>query len=237
MFSRQTVTQVEQVDRSIRGQPGPGHAEREREFPAEIRDLSEDGFNVIATADGVAAARRRAAVVKPDVVLMDLQMPRLDGVAATEEVLAACPNTKVVAVTTFHSEEYVIPALRAGASAYLLKDSEPEDIVAGIRSAVAGEFMASPRVTEVLVNSVVTSPSRPKTDPESIAQEMQLSEREIDVINLLCDGKSNREISQELFIAEPTVKSHIGRIMTKMGVRDRVQVVINAYRNGLVTLN
>lgn len=97
--------------------------------------------------------------------------------------------------------------------------------------------MASPRVTEVLVNSVVSNPSRPKNDPESVAQSLQLSEREIDVINLLCDGKSNREISQGLFIAEPTVKSHIGRIMTKMGVRDRVQVVINAYRNGLVTLD
>lgn len=198
---------------------------------------NEPGMEVVGEAQDGRSAVIQAKTLQPDVVLMDLQMPRLDGVAATEEVLAACPNTKVVAVTTFHSEEYVIPALRAGASAYLLKDSEPEDIVAGIRSAVAGEFMASPRVTEVLVNSVVTSPSRPKTDPESIAQEMQLSEREIDVINLLCDGKSNREISQELFIAEPTVKSHIGRIMTKMGVRDRVQVVINAYRNGLVTLN
>lgn len=198
---------------------------------------NEPGMEVVGEAQDGRSAVIQAKTLHPDVVLMDLQMPRLDGVAATEEVLAACPNTKVVAVTTFHSEEYVIPALRAGASAYLLKDSEPEDIVAGIRSAVAGEFMASPRVTEVLVNSVVTSPSRPKTDPESIAQEMQLSEREIDVINLLCDGKSNREISQELFIAEPTVKSHIGRIMTKMGVRDRVQVVINAYRNGLVTLN
>lgn len=198
---------------------------------------NEPGMEVVGEAQDGRSAVIQAKTLQPDVVLMDLQMPRLDGVAATEEVLAACPNTKVVAVTTFHSEEYVIPALRAGASAYLLKDSEPKDIVAGIRSAIAGEFMASPRVTEVLVNSVVTGPSRPKTDPESIAQDMQLSEREIDVINLLCDGKSNREISQELFIAEPTVKSHIGRIMTKMGVRDRVQVVIHAYRNGLVTLD
>ncbi|WP_312396189.1 response regulator transcription factor [Kocuria sp.] len=198
---------------------------------------NEPGMEVVGEAQDGRSAVIQAKTLQPDVVLMDLQMPRLDGVAATEEVLAECPNTKVVAVTTFHSEEYVIPALRAGASAYLLKDSEPEDIVAGIRSAIAGEFMASPRVTEVLVNSVVSNPSRPKNDPESVAQSLQLSEREIDVINLLCDGKSNREISQGLFIAEPTVKSHIGRIMTKMGVRDRVQVVINAYRNGLVTLD
>lgn len=198
---------------------------------------NEPGMEVVGEAQDGRSAVIQAKSLQPDVVLMDLQMPRLDGVAATEEVLAECPNTKVVAVTTFHSEEYVIPALRAGASAYLLKDSEPEDIVAGIRSAIAGEFMASPRVTEVLVNSVVSNPSRPKNDPESVAQSLQLSEREIDVINLLCDGKSNREISQGLFIAEPTVKSHIGRIMTKMGVRDRVQVVINAYRNGLVTLD
>lgn len=198
---------------------------------------NEPGMEVVGEAQDGRSAVIQAKTLQPDVVLMDLQMPRLDGVAATEEVLAECPNTKVVAVTTFHSEEYVIPALRAGASAYLLKDSEPEDIVAGIRSAIAGEFMASPRVTEVLVNSVVSNPSRPKNDPESVAQSLQLSKREIDVINLLCDGKSNREISQGLFIAEPTVKSHIGRIMTKMGVRDRVQVVINAYRNGLVTLD
>lgn len=198
---------------------------------------NEPGMEVVGEAQDGRSAVIQAKTLQPDVVLMDLQMPRLDGVAATEEVLAECPNTKVVAVTTFHSEEYVIPALRAGASAYLLKDSEPEDIVAGIRSAIAGEFMASPRVTEVLVDSVVSSPSRPRHDPESVAQGLQLSKREIDVINLLCDGKSNREISQELFIAEPTVKSHIGRIMTKMGVRDRVQVVINAYRNGLVTLD
>ncbi|MBD2761886.1 response regulator transcription factor [Kocuria sp. cx-455] len=198
---------------------------------------NEPGMEVVGEAQDGRSAVIQAKTLQPDVVLMDLQMPRLDGVAATEEVLVECPNTKVVAVTTFHSEEYVIPALRAGASAYLLKDSEPEDIVAGIRSAIAGEFMASPRVTEVLVNSVVSNPSRPKNDPESVAQGLQLSEREIDVINLLCDGKSNREISQGLFIAEPTVKSHIGRIMTKMGVRDRVQVVIKAYRNGLVTLD
>lgn len=198
---------------------------------------NEPGMEVVGEAQDGRSAVIQAKTLQPDVVLMDLQMPRLDGVAATEEVLAECPNTKVVAVTTFHSEEYVIPALRAGASAYLLKDSEPEDIVAGIRSAIAGEFMASPRVTEVLVNSVVSNPSRPKNDPESVAQSLQLSKREIDVINLLCDGKSNREISQGLFIAEPTVKSHVGRIMTKMGVRDRVQVVINAYRNGLVTLD
>ncbi|WP_223285947.1 response regulator transcription factor [Kocuria atrinae] len=126
---------------------------------------NEPGMEVVGEAQDGRSAVIQAKTLHPDVVLMDLQMPRLDGVAATEEVLAACPNTKVVAVTTFHSEEYVIPALRAGASAYLLKDSEPEDIVAGIRSAVAGEFMASPRVTEVLVNSVVTSLHAPRPTP------------------------------------------------------------------------
>lgn len=197
---------------------------------------NEPDMEVVGEAQDGRSAVVQAQTLQPDVVLMDLQMPRLDGVAATKEVLAVCPDAKVVAVTTFHSEEYVIPALRAGASAYLLKDSEPEDIIAGIRSAIAGEFVASPRVTEVLVNSVVTTPSRPTTNPHAVAHELQLSEREVEVVNLLCEGRSNREISQQLFIAEPTVKSHIGRIMTKMGVRDRVQVVISAYRSGLVTL-
>ena len=198
---------------------------------------TQPDMEVIGEAQDGRSAVIQAIALQPDVILMDLQMPRLDGVEATREVLQSCPRTKVVAVTTFHSEEYVIPALRAGASAYLLKDSEPEDIAAGIRAALAGEFVASPRVTEILVNAVVAHEPRAKSDPEEVARELQLSERELDVIRLLCDGRSNREVAQELFIAEPTVKSHIGRIMTKMGVRDRVQVVITAYRKGLVKLD
>ena len=197
---------------------------------------TQPDMEVVGEAQDGRSAVIQAIALQPDVILMDLQMPRLDGVEATREVLASCPEAKVVAVTTFHSEEYVIPALRAGASAYLLKDSEPDDIAAGIRAALAGEFVASPRVTEILVNAVVSHEPRARTDPEEAARELQLSERELDVIRLLCDGRSNREVAQELFIAEPTVKSHIGRIMAKMGVRDRVQVVITAYRKGLVEL-
>ena len=198
---------------------------------------TQPDMEVVGEAQDGRSAVIQAIALQPDVILMDLQMPRLDGVEATREVLASCPEAKVVAVTTFHSEEYVIPALRAGASAYLLKDSEPDDIAAGIRAALAGEFVASPRVTEILVNAVVSHEPRARTDPEEAARELQLSERELDVIRLLCDGRSNREVAQELFIAEPTVKSHIGRIMAKMGVRDRVQVVITAYRKGLVELD
>lgn len=196
---------------------------------------NEEDLEVVGEAtDGMVALRQTQALA-PDVVVMDLQMPRMDGVQATEEILAAHPEVKVVAVTTFHSEEYVIPALRAGASGYLVKDSSPADIIAGIRAAVAGEFVVSPQVTEILVRNVVDNPdsgSRESTTPE----ELGLTEREMDVIRLLCEGCSNREIAQQLHLAEPTVKSHLGRIMHKLDVRDRVQIVIAAYRRGLAEL-
>lgn len=196
-----------------------------------------EGFEVVGEAgDGVIAVQQ-ARALQPDAVVMDLQMPRMDGIEACRQILADQPAIKVVAVTTFHSEEFVIPALKAGASGYLLKDSAPADIIAGIRAAMAGEFSASTRVTEVLVRSVVEDPHAGVEPAEAATPEsLGLSEREMDVVQLLCQGRSNREIAQELFLAEPTVKSHIGRIMTKMGVRDRVQVVIAAYRSQLVSL-
>lgn len=198
---------------------------------------NEDDFEVVGEAsDGVVAVQQSRSL-RPDLVVMDLQMPRLDGVEATRQILAEQPEVKIVAVTTFHSEEYVIPALKAGASGYLLKDSSPAEIIAGIRAAVAGEFAASPQVTDTLVRSVVDDPRAGQEPPEVATPEsLGLSDREMDVIRLLCQGRSNREIARELYLAEPTVKSHIGRIMGKLEVRDRVQVVIAAYRSHLITL-
>lgn len=198
---------------------------------------SDPGFTVVGEATNGVAAVTQARALLPDVVVMDLQMPQLDGIQATQQILEALPGTTVIAMTTFHSEDYVIPSLRAGASGYLLKDSAPEELLAGIRDAVSGQFAASPRVTEVLVRSVLADPrvgatSEPAATPESLG----LSEREMSVIRLLCQGYSNREIGQELFLAEPTVKTHIGRIMTKLGVRDRVQIVIAVSRSGLIEL-
>lgn len=196
---------------------------------------NDDAFSVVGeAADGVVAVQQ-ARALQPDIVLMDLQMPRMDGVEATSVILAENPGTKVVAVTTFHSQEYVIPALKAGASGYLLKDSAPADIVAGIRAVVAGEFVISSRVTDVLVRSV-REDQTPAAAQRSTPEELGLSDREMEVIALLCQGNSNREIAQQMHLAEPTVKSHIGRIMQKLDVRDRVQIVIAAYRSGLAQL-
>ncbi len=197
-------------------------------------DNVEDFTVVGEAADGVVAVQQ-ARALRPDIVLMDLQMPRMDGVEATRSILAENPDLLVVAVTTFHSQEYVIPALKAGASGYLLKDSAPADIVAGVRAVVAGEFVISSQVTDVLVRSVREDQS-PAPAQRSTPEELGLSDREMEVITLLCQGNSNREIAQQMHLAEPTVKSHIGRIMHKLDVRDRVQIVIAAYRSGLAQL-
>ncbi|GAA1140399.1 response regulator [Ornithinicoccus hortensis] len=197
-------------------------------------DNVEDFTVVGEAADGVVAVQQ-ARALRPDIVLMDLQMPRMDGVEATRAILEENPDLLVVAVTTFHSQEYVIPALKAGASGYLLKDSTPADIVAGVRAVVAGEFVISSQVTDVLVRSVREDQS-PAPAQRSTPEELGLSDREMEVIELLCQGSSNREIAQQMHLAEPTVKSHIGRIMQKLDVRDRVQIVITAYRSGLAQL-
>jgi len=182
-------------------------------------------------ADGVAAVHL-AAELQPDVVLMDIQMPRLDGVEATKGVLAASPRTRVVAVTTFSSKRYVVPALRAGASAYLVKDTEPAALVAAIRDALDGTCTLSPSVTEELVESVREAPE--PSQPVAIPPLETLSERELDVVRLLGHGLSNAEIAGELHLSEATVKTHLGNVMAKWGVRDRVQTLIHAARTGIV---
>lgn len=195
---------------------------------------NEEDFRVVGEASDGEVAVMQAKALQPDIVIMDLQMPRMDGVEATRAIVAQNPDTKVIAVTTFHSQEYVIPALKAGASGYLVKDTSPADIITGIRAVVAGEFIVSPRVTDVLVRSVVDDSTAAR--PQVSAEDFGLSGREMEVVSLLCQGSSNREIAKVMHLAEPTVKSHIGRIMQKLGVRDRVQIVIAASRSGLVQL-
>jgi len=182
-------------------------------------------------ADGVAAVHL-ASELRPDVVLMDIQMPRLDGIEATREVIAASPRTRVVAVTTFSSQRYVVPALRAGASAYLVKDTEPEDLVTAIRDALEGTCTLSPSVTEELVASVREAPS--STAAADVPEHESLSERELDVVRLLGRGLSNAEIAKELHVSEATVKTHLSNVMAKWGVRDRVQTLVHAARAGII---
>lgn len=197
---------------------------------------AEEDLVVVGEARNGRAAVEQCRALRPDVVVMDLQMPVLDGIEATRAITHEHPEVKVLAVTTFHSEDWVIPALRAGASGYVVKDSEPHEIVGAVRSVLAGEAAISRRVAATLVRSVVADPAPAGPRPEDVAAVEGLSGREREVVALLCEGLSNREIAAALFVSEPTVKSHLSHILTKMEVRDRVQVVIKAYRTGLVPI-
>lgn len=197
---------------------------------------AEDDLVVVGEARNGRAAIEQCRALRPDLVVMDLQMPVLDGIEATRSITREHPEVKVLAVTTFHSEDWVIPALRAGAGGYVVKDSEPHEIVGAVRSVLAGEAAISRRVAATLVRSVVSEPEPAGPRPEEVAALEGLSEREREVVALLCEGRSNREIAAALFVSEPTVKSHLSHILAKMGVRDRVQVVIKAYRTGLVAI-
>lgn len=170
---------------------------------------------------------------------MDMQMPRMDGVEATRRIVASHPETRVLAITTFSSEDYLVPALRAGAAGYLLKDAQPATVLGAVRAVRRGESVLSPAVAHKLIAAVETE--RPAVgalqvcpgDPDG----SDLTPREREVLDLLARGRSNPEIAAELHVSESTVKGNLGRIMDKLEVRDRVQVIIRAAQLGLVTLS
>jgi DNA-binding NarL/FixJ family response regulator len=183
-------------------------------------------LSVVAEAgDGVAAATA-AERTRPDIALMDVQMPRLDGIGATRRILASCPGTRVIMLTMFDLDEYVHRALRAGASGFLLKDLPPAELLNGIRVVAAGEALLAPTVTSRLIKEFANRPEPPSLDG--------LTEREREILLLVARGLSNTEISQRLYVSMATVKTHIGRLLAKLGARDRAQLVIAAYDAGLV---
>ncbi|MGO3290659.1 response regulator [Brachybacterium sp. AOP42-C2-15] len=195
---------------------------------------SQDDMEVVAQAsdgvDAVEALRGRTV----DVVLMDVRMPRMDGIEATAQILEQAPadrSPKIIVLTTFDLDEYVVSAIRAGASGFLLKDAQPEDLLGAIRTVHRGDAVIAPSATRRLLERVVRAPDPQEKDTAVLEP---LTEREREVLTLMGRGFSNREIGAELFVAEATVKTHVGRVLAKLGARDRVQAVIIAFETGLV---
>jgi DNA-binding NarL/FixJ family response regulator len=189
----------------------------------------EPDIDVVAEADNGVEAVAKAERFAPDVVLMDIRMPELDGIEATRRILAADPAARILILTTFDLDEYVYNALGAGASGFVLKDDPPEQLVAAIRTVAAGDALLSPSVTKRVIKQFSRLPS--PTAPKELEE---LTEREQEIFRLIAEGLSNAQIGKELFISETTVKTHVTHIFQKLEVRDRVQAVILAYRMGLV---
>ncbi|MFV2084027.1 response regulator [Micromonospora sp. LOL_021] len=190
-------------------------------------------IEVVAEASSGSSAVTAARRLRPDVICMDVRMPGGDGLTATRQILADAAGSApaILVVTTFDLDEYVFGALEAGASGFILKDCEPEDLIDAIRRLAAGYGLVDQTVTRRVIAEFARR--RPATSPESAAAQ-QLTPREAEIVRLLAKGLSNNEIADELFIETSTVKSHLGRAMAKIGVRDRLQTVVWAYQNGLV---
>jgi DNA-binding NarL/FixJ family response regulator len=193
---------------------------------AMILEIQDDLQVVGAAADG-AEALRLVGTLDPDVVLMDVQMPGSDGISATAQITATS-SARVIMVTTFDREDYLFESLRAGASGFLLKNGEPEHLVDAIRAVAAGHALLAPTVTRRVIERFVHT--RPAGD--CLARIAELTERERETLSAVARGLSNAEIAAELYVSEATVKTHVSRLLTKLGVRDRVQAVVFAYESG-----
>jgi DNA-binding NarL/FixJ family response regulator len=191
---------------------------------------SDDGIELVGEANDGREAAYRVRLLKPDVVLMDVRMPDLDGISATRELTAAFPEVKVVILTTFEQDDYIFGALSAGASGFLLKRTRPEELIAAIHTIAAGDSLLSPSVTSRVVERMAGQP-QPDAGRDAVLGE--LTPRETQVLELVARGRSNTEIAAELVIEESTVKTHVKRILAKLDARDRVQAVIFAYESGL----
>jgi DNA-binding NarL/FixJ family response regulator len=193
---------------------------------------SEVGLDVVGEAGDGAEAVDLARRLLPDVVLMDIRMPRMDGVEATRRLAAAESPARVLILTTFDIDDYVLGALRAGASGFLPKDVPADDLVGAIRTVAAGEAVVAPRILRRLLDRYAGALPDPQQRPA--ADLAALTERERQVLALMARGLSNAEIARELVLGETTVKTHVGHVLTKLGLRDRVQAVVLAYETGLV---
>jgi len=241
--------------------PAPEPAPPTRVLVVDDQDLVRTGLvmliqvqpdiTVVGEAADGATAIARARELQPDVVLMDVRMPGLDGIAATREIVRERPETRVVILTTFDVDEFAFGGLNAGASGFLLKDAPPAELVAAIRAVASGEASVSPRITRRMLElyagtlpttedaeggasgGVAASGAR-GADRAAAARLDVLTQRELEVLTLIGEGRSNQEIAAALFLSESTVKTHVGRVLQKLELRDRVQAVILAFRTGLV---
>lgn len=196
--------------------------------------LAEPDITVVGEAGNGMAALERMAETRPDVVLMDLRMPVMDGVEATRRIVADFPSVAVLVVTTFTTDDYVIDALKAGAVGYLLKDMEPDAIVHAIRRVHDGDSVIAPAIAHRLVTEIRRPKPRIGRDEVLAAS---LSDRESDVLKLVSLGKTNADVAAALFISEATVKSHVSKLMVKLGAANRVEMVVTAARSGLVVID
>ncbi len=196
---------------------------------------AEDGIEVVGEAGDGEEAIGSARAHRPDVVLMDVRMPGMDGIRATEVITAMLPETRVIILTTFDLDEYAFGGLQAGASGFLLKDARPAELVEAIRAVHRGDAVVAPRVTARLVE--LASPALARGGAAGDAEERLsvLSEREREVLQLIAEGATNGEIAERLFLSESTVKTHVGRVLRGLGLRDRVQAVILGYELGIVS--
>ncbi|QXQ10325.1 response regulator transcription factor [Paeniglutamicibacter sp. Y32M11] len=197
----------------------------------------EDDLAILGEASDGADGVRQALKLKPDVVLMDVRMPTMDGIEATTRIVRELPDTKVIILTTFDLDEYAFAGLQAGASAFLLKDVAPEELVQAVRLVASGDAVVAPRVTARLLETYVRNgtPNRANnTAPERDPLLEDLTPRELEVLGAMSEGLSNAEIAHRFFLSEATVKTHVRRILTKLHLRDRVQAVVYAYETGLV---
>ncbi|MDQ6880080.1 MAG: response regulator transcription factor [Candidatus Dormibacteraeota bacterium] len=192
---------------------------------------TQPDLEVVGQAGDGRNAVQMARRLHPDVAMLDIRMPLMDGIQATSEILGSCPTTSVLILTTFDLDEYVYAALKAGASGFLLKDAERGQIVEAVRSVAKGSMLLAPTVTRRLVDRFV---SRHGPDQAAKSRLADLTERETEVLKLVAKGNSNAEIAAHLRIGEATVKTHVGRLLMKLGLRDRIQVVIFAYESRLI---
>jgi DNA-binding NarL/FixJ family response regulator len=192
-------------------------------------------IQVVGEAVNGREAVERVRELAPDVVLMDIRMPELNGIEATREIVAADAAAKVLVLTTFDLDEYVYQALRAGASGFLLKDASARQLADGVRVVAAGEALLAPSVTKRLIAEFSRMPETPRLMPAAQAAYGELTERETEVLVLIAQGLSNAEIAERLVVAESTIKTHVSRILVKLGLRDRTQAAVFAYEARLVT--